>query len=379
MIKPHITFYDTSKAYYASYYLHGFNELKNENRLELSIAHVLPSKLKAAIQNSDWQHLLFLMILFKLQLGDKHWYFCIDTHDSNTLKISNQIDGYHLPLLQSVDAYFKVNYNPGEIERIPELNAQRDKIHSISQFIPLRPSPFLSFCRRLLFTPALFGFKPGLDFNRPYSGYLADARNRFRDLKNFQSLKQIIAYRHTPKDIDLFFRTSFRHRPSHETAMDNRLRIMQKLSDLPGLNALMGFSSYRMLPDKYANYYHPPLKQSEYIKVLARSKIVLYTPGMLGCISSKFALAMALGAAVAGNPLKNNPQWLTAYPHLREQFCHTETDQLIDYATHLATHPEKARELGALNASMFDNQLAPRPTAEYVLRTFANQLHGGKL
>lgn len=379
MTKPHITFYDTSKAYYASYYLHGFNELKKENRLGLSIAHTLPSELKEAIQNSDRQHLLFLMILFKLQLGDKHWYFCIDTHDSNTLEISNQIDGYHLPLLQSVDAYFKVNYNPNEIERIPELRTQQNKIHSISQFIPLQPSPFLPFCRRLLLTPALFGFKPGLDFSRSYDGYLADARNRFRDLKNFQSLKQIITHRNVKKDIDLFFRTSFRHKPNHETAMDGRLQIMQKLSSIPQLHTAMGFSSYRKLPDKYVNYIHPRLKQSEYVEILARSKIVIYTQGMLGCISSKFALAMALGVAVAGNPLENNPELLAAYPHLREQFRYTEPDELIDYAMHLATHPEKARELGALNASMFDNHLAPRPTAEYVLRTLINQQHDSKL
>lgn len=78
---------------------------------------------------------------------------------------------------------------------------------------------------------------------------------------------------------------------------------------------------------------------------------------------------MALGTAAIGEPLGNNPELLTIYPHLKEQFGYTDPDKLVAHAIDLVTHAEKARELGALNAAMFDRYLAPRPTAEYVHHT----------
>ncbi len=33
--------------------------------------------------------------------------------------------------------------------------------------------------------------------------------------------------------------------------------------------------------------------------------------------------------------------------------------------------PQKATELGALNAAMFDRQIAPRAAADYILRTLS--------
>lgn len=369
MSNPHLTFYDTSRAYYASYYLYGFSELKKSGKLHISVAHALPARLQSAVQNADWQHLLFAMILFKYQQGDHEWYFCIDAHDDNSVDAANHSGGYHLPLLQNVDVYFKVNYNPDKIERTAELNIFHEKIHSISQFFPLHPEPFLPLCRRLMLTPALFGFSPGFNYNQPYDGCLTDAKYRLRDLKNFQPFEQILAYRMTPRDIDIFFVTSFRYNPRHEAAMESRYQIMRRIADLQELNTAIGFSGPEPLPEKYAGVSHPRLSQFAYLEILARSRIVIYTQGILGCLSSKFGLAMALGAAVIGEPLGNNPELLVAHPHLREQFCCTDPDEVAEHAIHLATHPEKARELGALNAAMFDHQLAPRPTAEYVLQT----------
>lgn len=369
MSKPSLIFYDTSRAYYSGYYLNGFNELKNTHKLQLSIAHTLPTRLKSAVQNTEWQHLLFAMNLFKLRQGNKEWYFCIDTHDDNSINIANHTGGYHLPLLQCVDVYFKVNYNPHVIAHTPTLKACHEKIRSISQFFPLRPSLPWSLSRKLIFSSVWFGFKPGLGHNQPYNGYLSDAKHRLHDLRNFQSLEQIVAYRKIPKDIDIFYITSFRHNPHHEAVMERRYQVMKKLACIPTLQTAMGFTSNKTLPEKYTRNSHPRLSQAEYLETLARAKVVIYTQGIGGCISSKFSLAMALGIATVGEPLANNSELLTTHSHLSEQFGYTDSDELVAHAISLATNPEKMRELGALNAAMFDYHLAPRPTAEYILHT----------
>ncbi len=368
MTHAQLTFYDTSRAYYASYYLHGFDELAKNGKLQIRTAHSLPARLMSAVQDADWQHLLFAMALFKFQQGDHEWYFCIDTHDVNSVNAENHTGGYHLPLLQSVDAYFKVNYNPDQIEYTPALREFREKILSVSQFFPVRPGSLLSLSRRLLLTPALFGFKPGVNYNVPYKGYVTDAKFRLRDLKNFQPLEQIVAHRSTAKDIDIFFVTSFRQNSRHTAVMERRYQVIKKLCSATSLNTATGFSSDKALPEKYAKVFYPRLSQESYLDTLARAKVVIYTQGIAGCLSSKFGLAMALGVAVTGEPLVNNPDLLITNPHLKEQFSYSNPDDIVEHAIHLATNPEKANELGSLNAAMFDTQMAPRPTAEYVIQ-----------
>ncbi|WP_036504808.1 hypothetical protein, partial [Nitrosococcus oceani] len=78
------------------------------------------------------------MALFKFQQGNHEWYFCIDTHDVNSVNVANHSGGYHLPLLQGVDVYFKVNHNPDQIEYTPILKDFRKKILSVSQFFPIK-------------------------------------------------------------------------------------------------------------------------------------------------------------------------------------------------------------------------------------------------
>ena len=369
MSTTHLVFYDTSQAYYSSYYLNGFNELRKTHGLRMQIAHSLPARLKSAVQNRDWQHLLFAMVLLKLQRGNRTWYVCIDTHDDNSLDIQSHHGGYHWPLLQCVDAYFKVNYNPQIIRQTAALAAHQQKIHSITQFFPVRPQCSFSLSQRLLLPSVWFGYRPSLGHGQPYLGHLAAARRRLRDLKNFLTLDQIIAHRHASKDIDIFYVTSFRHPRRHESIMEQRHHVMNKLASIAHLNIEMGFTSQSALPENYTHRYPRRLSQSDYLKILARSKVVIYTQGMEGCISSKFSLAMALGIPVAGEPLLNNPELMTVYPHLTEQFGFNDPDELVDQALKLTTHPQQAQQLGHLNAALFDNDLAPRPAAEYILRT----------
>lgn len=362
-----LTFYDTSRLYYASYYLKGFDELARTDGLRVHIAQSLPERLKTAVQNSEWQHLLFAMVLCRFQQDSKVLYFCIDTHDDNAVNENTRTGGYHLPLLQSVDVYFKVNLNSHILSQTPALLAHRDKIYSIAQFFPIQPPFRLQLGLRLALPSAWVGYKPGLGHNQPYDGHMQAARYRRSDLKKFLPLEHILAYRDTPKDIDIFYVTSYRSHPRHAAVMEQRYQVMDKLASITRFQSVIGFASNHTLPEKYAHRAQRRLNQSTYLETLARCKVFIYTQGMENCLSSKFGLAMALGIAAAGEPLANNPHMQSVYPHLHEQFGYITPDTLIDQAIQLADDTEKSQRLGKLNAAMFDNYLSPRAAATSIL------------
>ena len=54
MTDSQLTFYDTSRAYYASYYLQSFGELAKIKKLKLRVVHSFPTRQKAFIQDADW-------------------------------------------------------------------------------------------------------------------------------------------------------------------------------------------------------------------------------------------------------------------------------------------------------------------------------------
>ena len=252
----------------------------------------------------------------------------------------NHTTGYHLPLLQSVDTYFKVNYNLDHINSTLILNYFNSKILNISQFFSIRPRSFLLLSRKILLSPRLLGFKPSVNHNLPYKNYLTDARLPLRDLKNYQPFERILAHQETPKDTDIFLITSFRHGSRHTEAMEYRYQVIKKLSCLTSLiNPEIGFSSEKLLPEKYAKVTYPRLSQDAYLGTLARAKVIIYTQGIAGCLSSKFGLAMASGAAVIGQPLGNNPGLLIKNSHLKEQLGNSNPDKIVGHAVHLATNP----------------------------------------
>lgn len=362
-----LTFYDLSRAYYSAYYLNGFQELAESHDLQVSFSHALPARLAAALQEPAYQTRLFAASVFRLQQGGRELYFCIDAHDASRVHKSPAESGFHLPLLEAVDVYFKVNYNPADIAAATELDSWRDKIRPVSQFMPVRPHKWLKYCRRLIAPPALRGLQPGLEHNYPYAGYLSDARRRILDIKNFKSVQEMRAYRDSPKDIDIYFVTGFHANPRLEETMRSRARIIEALADVTDLHTRVGFASYNEMPEEYAQYAQPRQNQDRHMETLARARVVIYTQGVEGCISSKFALAMSMGIPMIGEPLANNPTMVEANPHLRQQFAWIRPDDIAEHAVELAKNTLLTAELAASNARMFDAQLAPGPTARAIL------------
>ena len=303
MQRPHITFYDTSRLYYSGYYLNGLRELAAAGEITLSISNVLPSQLQAAIRDKGWLDILFAISIFKIEINGSERFFCIDAHDSCELQAAQHAHGFHLPLLNCVDCYFKVNNNAVSIQATPELDRHSDKIHGVSQFAPLRPETPFAFLRRVFWPPVFAGFRPGFGHNRPYAGYLADTKRRMRDIRNFESLQDILKRRQLAKDIDIFFITGFHRGEAHAETMRRRHHLMRCLSEASDLTMQIGFSNYAGLPKEYSAFAKPRLKQAAHMNTLARARVVIYTQGIESCISSKFNLAMALGNVMVGEPL----------------------------------------------------------------------------
>ncbi|MGY6217312.1 hypothetical protein ACW73L_19335 [Methylolobus aquaticus] len=362
-----LSFIDTSRVYFSSFYLHGFSELADSGKIRLRVINRIPAALRAAVQDPEWQHLLFAMCLFEYRQGGRTRYFCIDAHDGNRLDRTAPNGGYHWPLLQAVDAYFKVNLNAGVIAETPELAAHRGKIWSVPQFFPVNPPMIAALARRILLPTTWFGFRPGMAHDQAYGGHRADALRRFRDFANFPAIDAMLKRRTDQKDIDIFFVTSFYAKPRHRAMMERRYQIMQRIGRCNDLNCVVGFTSTESVPEPFSDALSPRLTLEQYIATVARARVTVYTQGMERCISSKFAIAMALGSALVGEPLGNDAALLEPHASLSELLSTEEPDAIAQRAIALARDPARAREIGAANARIFDAELSPRASAARML------------
>ena len=373
MRKITVEYIDIASLYYSSYFNHGFDQLAknvsdtNGHSVSLAVSLRTPHKIKPALADKSWQHLLFAMCLFRIQIGNDEFIICIDTHDASTLDIEHQTEGYHLPLLQSVDIYYKVNFSPEMIRQTPLLKSFVNKIKPISQFFPLRPNRWIPFLRRIMLPTTMYGVRPGLRHGKPYVGHLHHAMERLRHLKNFQTFQSVLSTRKLKKDIDVFFVTSFRQHPKHAKVMESRYRLMKELMEQHGLNVIAGFTSFSKLPARYRDAQTARLNQKEYLDKISRSRIVIYTQGIANCISSKFSLFIAYGCVAVGEPIINNPEMSDMFPHLKEQFFSKSPYEIRDRVIELTRNEETQKDLALLNIRLFHEYLSPEKTAQRIL------------
>ena len=358
-----LVYYDTSSLFKSGFYLNGFYLDGQASGYRLLVKRLAPTGLREAISRSEWQHTLFSTALFEATtMSGGKISFCIDSHDLNTVKkIRATQQGYHLPLLEKVDAYFKVNYNREVIENSPLLREHRHKIFPVNQFISLKSPIVLPFF--LWPPPVTGGYAPGV----PYEKLWWRIRERARHLKNWVTLEQLMACRSTPKDLDVFFVTSFRHEDRHKMGMESRLRLVEGIRKISNIKSLTGLASYHPLPVKYSHVEVKPMQQSEYLDNLTRAKIVVYTQGSDECLASKFALFPALGMCVVGHSVKNNTEVIERYPHLKKQFAYSSTDAILERIEALVNDPQQISEIASRNVDIFDKDFSPVATAKQVL------------
>ena len=349
-----ITFYDFAYLYWSSFYLTGFFQNQSRHNYRLSISRDLSEKLRSAVMDPEWHHLVPYMCVFRWSFSGKEITFCIDTHDLNKADPVNRVGGYHLPLLEQVDYYFKVNFNRQMIEADPYLKTRSDKIFPANQFISIR-------------TPFLLPLLPRLIPSLAAKWSRADARTRFRDIKNHMSVKEIMSFRDTSKEFDVFCVISYRGGHQHRCALTERFEVLQELSKRRHINALAGFASDKDIPSEYARYQVKRYSYRQYVNSLARARVVIYVRGLHDCLSQKFPLYLALGIPVVGHRLTNNSSELYRDAHLHEQFAFNDPKEIVDNVERLLATPDKLRRLSKLNTTIFDRDFTPSSTTSQIL------------
>lgn len=335
-----ITYYDLAELNYASFFLAGLYRLADQGVLTLTVSNRRPEVLENMPDAEQWRPILFSVLLFRFACGDEAFYFCIDTRDSN--KAVDNGRGYHLPLLDRVKVYFKVNYNAHEIERDSQLARHAYKIIAVPLFFPTRLPTIMPYIPFLL-------FQVGTGLRRLV--------HRVRQLKSLSDLDDLRALRNRPKVRDLLFLVHF-YAP-HERENEFRYQIMSDLRARPHIRCHMGFVG-RDLPGKYREFQidrHLPL--DTYLSELAASRIALYVRGMHDCHSFKLGQLLAMGMPIVGQPILNNQAMLMANPHFDIQFAYEHPREIVNRIEVLLEQPEELQRLGVSNAAVFDHCYTP--------------------
>lgn len=350
---PQITYYDFADLYYASFFLAGLDLHAENGAIEFSVSKRKPDVLKPLIDGEQWQGILSSILLFKFTCDGDAFYFCIDTRDSNTTGGTGK--GFHLPLLEQVRYYFKVNYNRQAIEADIVLARHANKIIPMAPFFPTRLNKVSRFFPRL-FSHA------GVDF--------PGAVRRARQLNVLSTLKDLRQLRKRPKERDVFFMVGYYD--GHDRENEFRYQIISELRSRPHIRSFVGFVE-RNLPDKYRELQiDRELPMYEYLTEIASSQVALYTRGIHDCLSFKLGQLLAMGMPMVGQPLHNNRENLMANPYFDVQFAYESPREIVDRVEQVLASPNDLELIGDSNATVFDRNYTP----EKVVGDLLNCLYG---
>lgn len=358
-----LDYIDSAAHEYASCYLRAFHDHAARLQFRFGVtARPTQAPLRAALADPAWRGLNFACAVFEARVGGRAVSLCIDSHDSSRLDTEHQRHGYHWPLLNACDLYFKVNHDPAGIRRDPQLTPLEPRIVPVARPFPLPlPAPLI---------PRL-GWWPSRRSGRDWAACRTNLQLLRRPPAALDDITAVGA-----KDIDVFYVTTFRQGARHSRARDDRNHVVDALREAfggssgagaGGARTLIGFASDAPLPGRAEAYRVTRLPLAAYARTVARSRIFVYTRGLHDCLSSKMGFALAAGTAVVGHSLVNRPDWQTAYPHLREQFAFDEPSAIVERVRELLARPEEVGRLAALNREFFRRELHPGAIADQVL------------
>lgn len=349
-----IVYFDFSNLHFTGFYLNGLIENQKRLNYRFSVSRRPPLAVRDAIMAPKWLGLRFAIAVFEATINGRRSLCCIDAHDSNRLDVEGAEFGYHLPLLEAADWYFKANFDPEVVRRDPILNKLAGKILPITPFIPLRPKQPNRFASRLL-PSSRDGWRPD------------DCRRRLRILRSPITMDGIRAARAVPKDLDVFFLTSYRRGERHRAATAIRCELLEGLAALSLQNTLLGFADNSPLPGPAAVFRQPRLQLREYLGQLGRARIVIYTRGLHDCLSSKLSLALGIGATVVGQPITNQPDLFGPHEMLARQLAFEKPGAIVARVKELIADPGQTAELSQFNRTFFDDLLTPGNGADCII------------
>lgn len=343
-----ITFYDLASLDYSSFFLTGFLQNRKDFGYKLVISRKIPSGLHGVSMDNEWAKILFSICLFKVELSNREFYFCIDTRDSCKAG-KNEGLGYHMPMLMKVAYYFKVNYRDDAIQSDSNLKAHASKIIPIGPFFPVK-------------LPFLLRFLP-----------------RIKQLKNLlilPSLEEIRSLRNVEKDLDIFFVVRFWSGNRHYDDNELRYQIMKEIKNFQSVVSIVGFvaDADGELPKGFAEFRCKRYSLSDYLRNLARAKVALYVRGLHECLSFKLGQFLALGMPIMGQTISNNKKLLYSNEQFASQFAFDDPKQIVQEAVKLLSEPERMRILACANARTFDEKFTPQAVTAGMLKLIINDL-----
>jgi hypothetical protein len=317
------------------------------------VSKSIPSIFLELNSNSEWNDILFSICLFKVAKENESFYFCIDTRDSNSADI-NAGRGFHLPLLNKVKYYFKVNYNSDSIYHNPELNKIADKIVPILPFFPIKFNK-------------LFLYLPGVIPSKVTHWKFYQLKTRLRFIVRNLTLDEMRSFRILKKERDIFFVTLYRKSKIHESDNEFRYQIVKEIQKHKDVNAFTGFVGSN-LPGKFKEFELQGLKIKQYLKEVAKSKVAIYVRGLYDCLSFKFSQYLAMGMPIIGQTIKNNRENLMQHDYFDLQFAHNDPKEIINRAAEMIRQPELLAKLERSNGKVFDEYFIPQSVVNEILK-----------
>ncbi len=326
---------------YCGYVLSGLAEVASERDLELRTELRVPGWLRKA---ADGHEHMQMIPVFEFRDGAKTSRFCVDAHDKAYV--------VHPGLLEAVDVYFKVNFQPDAIEELELSPDDRDKI------IPLR-TPFMPI------TADSWSLRPRLQPAPSMNWGPRDVARRTRQLRDFPTMDRIHQLRELPKERDLLFIMRIYAQPHHQPVNEFRYEVARRLAANDNIDATVGLIGH--LEGKFAELAAKQVTPQEHLRRLASSRLGVYVLGTHNCLSFKFCELLALGLPIVGQSILQDTDFFYSLPGVSEQFQHDEPDELVAAIEATLDKPGVYEANAAANRRLFDEQLSPRSSAERIL------------
>lgn len=301
----------------------------------------------------EWRKIPSFIGLFKWEIAGGEHYFCIDMRDSSTPCTGM---GYHIPLLEKVRYYFKVNHNLDDINNASRLRSLRNKIIPAHPFFPVR-------------VPRLLPFLPMVMPSRAMDWTVQKAWRHIRQLRSLLPLEQLTRLRDVQKDLDIFFVIRVSDQEHHHQAAKIRMEIVKELKRCSKINAKTGIVGNQDIRRKHTDLWIDQSPRRTYLHDLSRAKLAIYVRGLHDCISFKFGELLALGKPIVGQKIVNNTDIIYSNPHFDEQFAYEDPQKIVAKAAELLAQPERLAMLGKSNAEVFDSKFAPEAAVSAIIET----------
>ena len=339
-----VVHYGLCSLAYSSYVLLGLEELAADGVIDLSVSRRVPGDLRAVCAGHP--HMQMTPVFDAVDVGGAgRVRFCVDNHDKP--------DVVQTGLLESVDHYFKLNHDPEVLDRLDLGPADRKKIASFgAPIFPLRLDPWRHRPRFRPVDDLAWGFR--------------DALRRVRHLQRLTRFDELIELRSSPKTVDVVFVNRIYSQPNHKPINDFRYEVGHRLATHADINAVVGFIGPGV-SGKFERYAMTEDRPEDHVRQLASSRIGVYVWGTHRCLSFKFGELLGLGVPVVGQTIPQDREHFASLGRLDEQFAHDDPQELVDAVTATLGDEALMRELARSNREVFDETLAPRPSAQRIV------------